>query len=110
MTCTEIGRIVPGDTYRRHQLRSVKRDGSTTVEDVDLGTYRVTGFAFEPVSRREAVVYVGLDGCDRGLLFVASPYDFAIKFKPLPAAAVNRPVADQLPARPAGNVTEGSGV
>lgn len=85
MHATEVGRITPGATYTHHQLRAVHRDGNRVIEDVDLGTYRVDGFALDPASRREVVVYTGLDGPDAGRLFVCSLHKFALGFRPLAA-------------------------
>ena len=67
-----IGKVKVGATY---QLR--RHCGCV---------YRVECLAYDPVNRREVIVYVGLDGHDGGYYFIASPWDFVTKFEPLAEA------------------------
>jgi hypothetical protein len=120
MKRTEIGRIVQGQLYFYHDLRVVKRDGNRSVEETEGGRFRVASFAFDAVTRRDLVVYVGLDeGYDHGRLYVASPNWFARHFRAAPvetpaepeasAEEAPAPTPEPIPEKVAGMATAGSG-
>jgi hypothetical protein len=69
----EVFRIYPGQPYRYHRLDS----GGNTV----WGThYAPLFFAECAQSRTDKVVYVGLDGADRGKHFLCSLTDWELRF------------------------------
>lgn len=79
MDRTELGRITPGRTYRYHEARTVEG----VVKDIEGGTYRVQGFAYQPDVDRWMVAFVGLDGGDRGKKLVAPQAWFVLRFRPV---------------------------
>ena len=101
----EVGRIVPGGVYRFHEKRVINRKGNRVIEDVEFDLYRVEGFGVDGMTRREVVVYIGLDGADAGRLFVCPPWDFVMKFNAVPE---EKP--EPLPEKMAGTIPTGSGV
>jgi hypothetical protein len=69
----ELLRVKVGGVYR-HWKTTLKGDR------VPLGLYRVASFPENPVTGQVLVCYRGVDGKDRGLWFVCSQADFAMKF------------------------------
>jgi hypothetical protein len=106
MIVNEVGRIEPGKDYRRHEQRIVADQGGHRVEDVELLTYRVEGFARDGRTFVWVVVYRGLEGADAGQLFVCSLYDFALRFRPLAAPEPQPPAP--TPERSVGHISQGA--
>ncbi len=105
-----VGTIRDGAVYVHHRLLPYREHGIVFFRDTSLGLYRVEGRAVQWPSQQEVVVYRGMDGDDLGKLFVCSPWDFALKFRPVPQEEITEPIREPDPAPPekvAGYVTQG---
>ncbi len=100
MTRSVLGTARPGAVYRFHELRLVKRDGERQAEDVEGGLFRLEGFVFDLVSRRDLAHFVGLDGADRGRGFVCGLAQFVNKFRPAEPEAPAAAPPEEVPAVP----------